>query len=175
MVNSRSRHFEIELKVFWVLAVVLPTMPSFNSCMKGVLIPDIIHDRTPDCHPVRLGMYAWMTPQLNVTWIRKIHGPLICLASFDMLSNSVCTTRHWQTSGRLVQELDVCTVCMDDPTIKHNLDSQATWTIDVLGFFWHVIRWCLYNQALAAVRSTGTGVRCLYCRYSIFLQIITAG
>ena len=30
---------------------------------------------------------------------------------FDMLSMDVCTTKHWQTSGRLVQELDVCTVC----------------------------------------------------------------
>ena len=28
---------------------------------------------------------------------------------FDMLSLGVCTTRHWQTSGRLVQELKVCT------------------------------------------------------------------
>ena len=28
----------------------------------------------------------------------------------DMLSMGVCTTRHWQTSGRLVQELNVCTV-----------------------------------------------------------------
>ena len=29
---------------------------------------------------------------------------------FDILSMAVCTTRHWQTSGRLVQELNVCTV-----------------------------------------------------------------
>ena len=29
---------------------------------------------------------------------------------FDMLSMGVCTTRHWHTSGRLVQELNVCTV-----------------------------------------------------------------
>ena len=28
----------------------------------------------------------------------------------DMLSMGVCTTTHWQTSGRLVQELNVCTV-----------------------------------------------------------------
>ena len=28
---------------------------------------------------------------------------------FDMLSLGVCTTRHWQTSDRLVQELNVCT------------------------------------------------------------------
>ena len=36
---------------------------------------------------------------------------LMCLAYiFDMLSTSASTTRHWQTSGRLVQELNVCTV-----------------------------------------------------------------
>ena len=29
---------------------------------------------------------------------------------FDVLSMGFYTTRHWQTSGRLVQELDVCTV-----------------------------------------------------------------
>ena len=29
---------------------------------------------------------------------------------FNMLSVGFCTTRHWQTSGRLVQELNVCTV-----------------------------------------------------------------
>ena len=30
---------------------------------------------------------------------------------FDMLSMGVSTTGHWRTSGRLVQELNVCTVC----------------------------------------------------------------
>ena len=29
---------------------------------------------------------------------------------FDVLSTGVCTTKHWQTSGRLVQELNVGTV-----------------------------------------------------------------
>ena len=29
---------------------------------------------------------------------------------FDMLPIGVCTTGHWETSGRLVQELNVCTV-----------------------------------------------------------------
>ena len=28
----------------------------------------------------------------------------------DELAMTVCTTRHWRTSGRLVQELNVCTV-----------------------------------------------------------------
>ena len=30
---------------------------------------------------------------------------------FDMLSMGFYTTRHWQTSGRLVQELNIGTVC----------------------------------------------------------------
>ena len=29
---------------------------------------------------------------------------------FNMLSMEVCTTRHWQSSSQLVQELNVCTV-----------------------------------------------------------------
>ena len=58
-----------------------------------------------------LGMEAWMTSQLNVELIRKPRGVLMCLAYFfDMLSMGVCKTRHWQTSGRLVQELNTCTV-----------------------------------------------------------------
>ena len=38
---------------------------------------------------------------------------------FDMLSMGFYTTRHWQTSGQLVQELDVCTVS----ALKHLLNS----------------------------------------------------
>ena len=35
----------------------------------------------------------------------------MCLAYFvDFLSLVVCTTRFWQTTGRLVQEFYVCTV-----------------------------------------------------------------
>ena len=39
------------------------------------------------------------------TWVIDV------LALFlDISSMGVCTTRHWQTSGRLVHELNVCTV-----------------------------------------------------------------
>ena len=49
-----------------------------------------------------------MTAQLNVDSIRKLRGSMMSLAySFDMISIGVCTTRHWKTSGRLVQELNV--------------------------------------------------------------------
>ena len=40
-----------------------------------------------------------------------IRGPLKCLAYFlDVSVMFVCTTMHWQKYGRLVQELNVCTV-----------------------------------------------------------------
>ena len=38
----------------------------------------------------------------QATWVIDVLGLL-----FDM---AVCITRHWQTSGRLMQELNVCTV-----------------------------------------------------------------
>ena len=57
------------------------------------------------------GMDAWMISQMDVALIRKLSGSLMSLAYFDMLYMCVCTTRHCQTSGRLVQELNVCTVC----------------------------------------------------------------
>ena len=61
--------------------------------------------------PSFLGMNAWITSQLNVALFFKLRGLLACLPYyFDMLSVGVCTTRHCQTSGRLVQELNVCTV-----------------------------------------------------------------
>ena len=46
---------------------------------------------------------------------RVIDGLGLC---FDMLSMDVCITRQWQTSGRLVQELNVCTVALMQPESK---------------------------------------------------------
>ena len=58
-----------------------------------------------------LGMDAWMTSQLKVAMSRKLRGPSMCFAYIcDMLSIGVSTTRHGQTSGRLLQELSVRTV-----------------------------------------------------------------
>ena len=91
------------------------TVSAFNSCTKCLGSSGIIHDCTPNCHPV---FWAWMRP----------HVP--DLASFD---------------------------------------SNATWVIDVFGlYFWHDIHGCLYNQALADVRSTGAGIECLYCSSWIY-------
>ena len=68
------------------------------------------HARLP---PSFLDMDACITSQLKVALIRKLRGPLMCLANvLDMLTMGVCTTRHWQSSSRLVQELNVCTVAL---------------------------------------------------------------
>ena len=70
-----------------------------------------MHDRSPDCHPV----YS----QLKVASICKLHGSSMCLAYFlEMLSVDVYTTSHWQTSGRLMQELNVCTVGVVSALLK---------------------------------------------------------
>ena len=42
-------------------------------------------------------------------FVCELRGSLMYLAySLDMLSMYACTIRHWQTSSRLVQELNVC-------------------------------------------------------------------
>ena len=57
--------------------------------------------------PSFMDMDACTTSQLNVVFVCKL---LCAWLIFDSLSISVCTTRHWQTSGQQVQELNVCTV-----------------------------------------------------------------
>ena len=106
--SQTDKHYKIIHIQLNFLTDTLLTVLTFNSCTKCVGSPEIIHDRMPDRHLV---FWAWMTPQLNValdshsTWVIDVLG--LC---FDMLSMVVCTTRHWQTPGRLVQELNVCTV-----------------------------------------------------------------
>ena len=46
-----------------------------------------------------------LTTKRNFTRVIDVLGLL-----FDMLSMGVSPNRHWQTSGRLLQELNVCTV-----------------------------------------------------------------
>ena len=49
----------------------------------------------------------------QATWVIDLLGLI-----FDIFSMGAFTTRHWQTSGRLVQELNVCTaVCKDYYTL----------------------------------------------------------
>ena len=42
----------------------------------------------------------------QATWVIDVLG-----IYFDISSIVMSTTRHWKTSGRLVQEMIVCTVC----------------------------------------------------------------
>ena len=44
----------------------------------------------------------------HATWVIGVLGLFL-----DMLSMGACNTRRWQTSGRLVQEINVCTVVDD--------------------------------------------------------------
>ena len=53
---------------------------------------------------------------LQVTWVIAMLGLF-----FDMLSMGICTTRHWQMFGRLVQELNVCTVYQLIFDIKYHI------------------------------------------------------
>ena len=53
-----------------------------------------MHDLTTEC-----------SFDAQATWVIDVLS-----LSIDMPSMVVCTTRHWETSGRLVQEINVCTV-----------------------------------------------------------------
>ena len=92
-------------------------MPIFNCCTKCVCSPGIIHDQTPDCHPVSWSwMHGWLN---NIEWSYDLHATRVIDQSvlrvyFDMLFMSVYTTRYWQTPGWLVQESDVCNVYASD-------------------------------------------------------------
>ena len=55
--------------------------------------------------------------------------------------------------------------CMDTLITERSIDLQATWAIAWL-IFLHVIYGCLYNQALADVRSTRARIKCLHCSQS---------
>ena len=65
---------------------VWSTVPASNPCTKFVGSPGMIHDRTPDCHPVS---WAWMqphSPELTTersvdsssTWVTDVLGISFC-------------------------------------------------------------------------------------------------
>ena len=82
-----------------------------------------------------------------------------------------------------VLTLNSCTKCVGSPGMipdrtpdchpvlwvwKRRWPHSWTWIwfifVDVLGLLLgHSIHWCVYNQALADVRSTGAGIECPYC------------
>ena len=82
------------------------TVLTFNSFTECGGSPDMINNPTSYCQPVS---WEWMHGRpLIRTWIIDVLGSF-----FDMLSMGVCTPRHWQTPGRLMQELNVCTVMIE--------------------------------------------------------------
>ena len=50
---------------------------------------------------------------------------LLRISIHDIVSMGVCTTTHWQTSGRLLQELNGCTVWKILP-------KSVVWTFDAI-------------------------------------------
>ena len=84
---------------------VSPTVPTFNSYTKCEGKLGVIHNRMPDGHAVSF----WHVIHLGV-----------------------CTNRHWQTSGRPVQELNVRTVSLNIKIIDYTniYVSRITWWND---------------------------------------------
>ena len=81
-----------------------------------------------------LGLDAWIT---LVALSRKLRGSSMCFAYIcDITSMGVSTTRHGQTSGRLVQQLKVRTVattCSRGLKQSDNVDKIQTESAPVLG------------------------------------------
>ena len=101
------------LQVVMMSTPFIPTVPTFGSCTKCLGGPGIIYNRTPDCHPVS---WSWIYDEVKTenNFDSQATRVLDVLDLFvDLLSMGVCTTWNWQTSSRLVQKLNVCTVqCM---------------------------------------------------------------
>ena len=83
--------------------------------------------RLPSCF---LGMDAWMASQLNVALTHKVKWVIYVLGLFfDVLLIGVCTTTHWQTSRRLVPEINVCTVFQRWMCVCLNPDALGRFTV----------------------------------------------
>ena len=60
-----------------VMLIGAHTVPAFNSCTKCWDSPCIIHNRTPDCHPVS---QVWMRPQVpNLTSESSFDSQATCV------------------------------------------------------------------------------------------------
>ena len=87
------------------------TVLAFNSCTKRV---GRIHDRAADFHPVSFELYIvhvgawhhnWRSFDSQATWVIDV----LRLFRWHVIYE-FCTTRRRQTSSRLAQKLNVCTV-----------------------------------------------------------------
>ena len=68
-----------------------------------------MYDRTPDYHLVGRECMDDLTTEYSFG-LQVMNAIDVLGLFFDRLSIVVCTTRHWQMFGRLVQELNVCTL-----------------------------------------------------------------
>ena len=98
----------IAQQLIMIRYITPPTVPTFNSSTKCVGSPGIIHNSKPNCRRF-LGMYTWMTSQLNKAFLRKLHGSFMCLAYFIWHLIHKCLYNQ-ALADRLVQELNVYTV-----------------------------------------------------------------
>ena len=147
-------------------------MPTFSSCTKCL---GTIHDNTPGWYQL-----PWHGCTDGLTFEHDFDsqatGVIDVLGLYSaMLSTGVYTTRHWQTTGRLLQELNVCSVVSLGKIYDRRPDCHPVawaWMTLQLNVAFdlesHVICGCMYNKGLADVRSTGAGINCLYCsRYLV--------
>ena len=110
-----------------------PTVQAFNFCTKCVGSPCIIHDRMPGCQPAH---WTW-TCGWPHNWTKLWFAGSVCHLYVWLISLTfsigICTTRHWQTSGRLVQELNPCTVVIKNECRRSlffdmlSMDVCTTW------------------------------------------------
>ena len=116
------------------------TVATFNSCTKCMANRAKYTTARPIAthfpHPC---IDAWMTLQLKqrVLFVRLSYF-------LDMLSMGVCITRRWQTTSRIMQELNSCTT---SPSLYiHRPDCFTTFynLIRSLRFYLHHL-WIVYN------------------------------
>ena len=108
--------------------------------------------------PSLLAINAWMTSQLTVALNHKATWVIDAYGLFLTFPVGACTTWPWQTSGGLVQELNVCTV--QDTTFWSDLILMALFTsswelivsidflsqVSYIGTCFHVFpiaKWCI--------------------------------
>ena len=74
---------------------------------------------------------------------------------------SAWAAKEYYTTARPIATLFPWHGCVDDLTIEHSFDSQATWVIGVIALFvLPVFHGCKHNPALADAWSTGAGIKC---------------
>ena len=156
-------------------------MQTFNSCTKCL---GIIHDRTPNCHPVYwAGMHDLTTGRSfdlqatfflfrkccfllttsaftvynDISIVFQVFFSIILFGSYRNSSMYKCIKNSSDSWLKHVKR-----ACMHDLTIERSFDLQGTWVIDVIGLFFDVINGCLYKQAMADVRSTGSRIEYMY-------------